>query len=195
MIKNGKINHNKSRPQGVFSTEKIEDIVDSTAHKVLPSILSSNSRTKAAIKVKLSDPKTKFERKARSNSPKESTSIKINTNLKQRIFKHHSPSTKSAKQEVPKTATHKPISNNTIAHGIPRNDSANKINKSKLSSEGIAAKKNSTKVGNKSPHGIKKNISNKLSQKKIDINEDLWEAAGNGDIEKITKLLSQYAVL
>ena len=160
------------------------DSIEKTHHNIMPTSMPIKEKGKIFMKGKIIGNKS-TERKVRSNSPKESGPVKINASIRQHIFVQHSPFPNN-KQNIKETTT-KPIPSK-----ITRNHLSNKTAQSKTSTghDCKLAKVICGRGESKSPHEkiIFKDEESKNIRKE-QLNEELLEAAENGDIVKITRLL------
>jgi len=115
-----------------------------------------------------------FGRKARSNSPKENISIKLNEIIKKQMSKHHSPTTNNSQGD---NSRNKELSVNKLQNMTIKKSPVGK-------SISLQRTRNSSKFQSIKTEESKKEIAKS--------NEELWEAAETGNITKISQLLNPY---
>ncbi len=210
----GKLTIRKSRSPGgrdppVNEGEIGDELEEDKQRKQIPNTLVVNKKGIRLARADLSNTTAFFGRKARSNSPKEVGPIKLNPNLRQQIYKHHSPV--GAKNASPPAETTRAIKEErtfpvdlygggvgTLATKIPVPPP--KTQRLKMSPERaqqlggivhVGGGTNSPRAGGRfQPFEPEETKALKaLARKKRQLNEELWEAAENGDVVKISRLL------
>jgi hypothetical protein len=150
-----------------------ENVEDNT--KTLQNTLTSSKGhilTKGKVKMI-------FERKARSNSPKENIPIKLNEIIHKQMSKHNSPGTNNSDGE---NSRNKELSVTKLQNMTLKRSPMNLKKSSKLIS--LQRTRNSPKFQSIKTEEYKKQIAKN--------NEELWEAAETGNLSKISQLLDPY---
>jgi hypothetical protein len=196
--------HNTSNNEGDIGDDQEED----KQTKQVPNTLIVNKKGVRPTRAVLPITTTHFTRKARSNSPKESSTVKINPATSQHTAnKCRSPQNVSPRAiDIPKKkegelsvkegSTHKENSKYGITTKILR------ANQGKGSPDRSPANSDAAQNRHaKSPRPVQKfqpfdseetKALKAIAKKKHQLNEELWEAAGDGDLVKISRLLEPY---
>ena len=207
----GKFTIRKSRspnsrdPQPSNEGEVGDEQEDDRQSKQIPNTLVVNKKGVRLARADLSNTTALFGRKARSNSPKESGPIKASPNVRQQVFKHHSPipaKNPTAETSRPKEDNPFPLSPIEMPNqgGVIAKQAMAKTHRLKMSPERaqqIGGMLNVGGGGKDSPHSGRfqafepeeTKALKALARKKRQLNEELWEASENGDVVKISRLL------
>jgi len=161
------------------SDEDFDELGENIGYKPIPNILSLKGVNKIFMKAKLINGKLKFERKARSNSPKESGSIKVKGNIKQHILKQHSPNSQKHLMKG------KIVTRNGVLYSAAQF-------KSNAESNCKLGKVIYTRGASNSPQAEYYSMPEDfkgLTSKRNKLNEELLEEAESGNTMKIMQLL------
>jgi len=195
-------------PQHNNEGEIGDELEEDKQLKQIPNTLVVNKKGIRLARANMSNTTAFFGRKARSNSPKDPGPIKLEAGSRQQIYKHHSPlGTKSPTNETLKFKEESPfpiapadITN--FAAITAKQPPAAKTQRLKMSPERVQQLGGILHVGgsSNSPRGQRfqpfepeeTKALKALARKKRQLNEELWEAAENGDVIKISRLLEPY---
>ncbi len=193
---------------GNHDDEIDDDLEDDRQHKQVPNTLVVSKKGTRLARADLSNTAAFFGRKARSNSPKEGAPARLNTNMRQPIYKKcHSPAaaghnqvaeTARPRQDEPDEPT--PAANIAIKYGTlskashspspPHTATTRNRASPTLTQRTQASPRPATRFQAFEPEETK--ALKALARKKRQLNEDLWDAASNGDLVKLSRLLEPY---
>jgi len=189
--------------EGEVGDEQDED----KQRKQIPNTLVVNKKGTRLARADLSNTTAFFGRKARSNSPKEMGPIKLNTHIRQQVYKHQSPTgtrnpaaETSRKKEEDSSTGEDPNSGDHHKYVVsPKPAKTQRIKLSPERIQGLGGILHGTQANSPRPAARfqpfepeETKALKALARKKRQLNEELWEASGNGDVIKVARLLEPY---